>query len=673
MECFAGATGSGRFLRTAVNDVFFHFAVPLPFHEERFGMRWFYLVALLVAAALVASPMVFLGDELEEQHPEGILSWNTYGSAVKSIDPATCGDVSSASIQANFYESLYTYHYLKRPLEVIPQLAAGMPEVSDDGLTYTIRLTPGVLYHRNICFGTEPSGKHQWSTRTVRAEDFVLAFKRIADYHINTGLAWAFLAGRIEGLDAFRQRTKHYKAGDFSRYDLEVEGLQAPDSLTLQLHLTSPFPQLKYVLAMSVYAPIPRELVDYWLTTAPDGKGGRRPLPPHERNAEIMEPEMVVGTGPYLLDTWKRKWKIILERNAEFRQEYYPCEGEPSDSALGILRDCGKKVPFIDHIHYRFIEEQYATWMLFLSGQLDAGGIPRETFDEVITPDQDLSERWRKRNIALKVYTQPTVYWIVFNMEDEVLGASKSLRQALCLGYDVESQIEVLYNGRGKRAVNVVPSSFKGHEKAGPGPYYRYDLDAAKAKLDDARKELAAAGLLENGRIPELTIDMVGGAGEASAARYADFMRQQFAQLGLRLKVVFNDWPTLQRKVHNKNVQMYTMGWHADYPDAENFLQLYYSGNIDKGTNNSNYSNPVFDSLYEKVRVMQDTPERTAIYARMINILSEDCPALLTMEPVSYVLIYDWLRNVKPHPVGYGYTKYRRLNTRMRAEHGGRS
>jgi ABC-type transport system substrate-binding protein len=311
--------------------------------------------------------------------------------------------------------------------------------------------------------------------------------------------------------------------------------------------------------------------------------------------------------------------------------------------------------------------------MLFLSRQLDAGGIPRETFDEVITPDQDLSERWRKRHIALKVYTEPTVYWIVFNMEDEVLGASKSLRQALCLGYDVKSQIEVLYNGRGRRAVNVVPSSLKGHAAAGPGPYYRYDLEAAKKKLDDARKELGAAGLLENGAIPELTIDMVGGAGEASAARYADFMRQQFARLGLDLKVVFNDWPTLQRKVHNKNVQMYTMGWHADYPDAENFLQLYYSGNIDKGTNNANYSNPLFDSLYEKVRIMQDTPERTAIYARMINILSEDCPALLTLEPVRYVLIYDWLRNVKPHPVGYGYTKYRRLNTGLRAEQGGRS
>lgn len=636
-------------------------------------MRWFYVTALAIVAALVLSPLAFLAGEFEEQHPDGVLSWNTYASAVKSIDPATAGDVTSASIQANFYESLFTYHYLKRPLEVIPQLAAGMPEVSDDGLTYTIRLLPGVKYHRNACFGPDLVTGHTWSTRTVRAEDFVLAFKRVADYHINTGLAWAFLAHRIVGLDAFREQTKRYKSGDFSRYDLDVEGLQAVDSLTLQLRLTSPFPQLVYVLAMSVYAPVPRELVDFWLTTERTSDGERRPVPEHERSPEIMQPEQVVGTGPYVLKTWKRKWKIIMERNPEFREEYYPCEGEPIDKEAGLLDDCGKRVPFVDHLHYRFIEEQYATWMLFLSRQLDVGGIPRETFENVVTPDKGLSDQWRNRQIDLRTYTQPTVFWIVFNMEDPVLSASKALRQAICLGYDVESQIEVLYNGRGKRAVNIVPSSFKGHEEAGPGPYYRYDLDAAREKLEQARAELEAAGLLDRGKLPQLTIDMVGGAGEASAARYADFMRQQFATLGIPLKVVFNDWPTLQRKVHNKNVQMYTMGWHADYPDAENFLQLYYSGNIDKGTNNSNYSNPVFDSLYEEIRTMPDTPERTGIYVRMINMISEDCPVLLLQEPESYVLIYDWLRNVKPHPVGYGYTKYRKLDTSLRKRSGGRT
>jgi oligopeptide transport system substrate-binding protein len=636
-------------------------------------MRWFYITALLVVAGMVLSPMLLLGDEFKEQHPEGVLSWSTYGSAIKSIDPATCGDVSSASIQSNFYEGLYTYHYLKRPVEVVPQLAVGMPEISEDGLTYTVRLQPGVLYHRNACFGRDASGSHTWSTRPMRAEDFVLAFKRVADYHINTGLAWAFLAGRIQGLDDFRERTKRYKIGDFSRYELPVEGIEAVDSLTLRFRLTSPYPQFIYVLAIAVYAPIPHEVIDYWLTTESDGDGGRRALAEHERSAELLQPEQVVGTGPYLLKEWKRKWRINLVRNPEFRQEYYPCEGTAADSALGLLADCGKRVPFVDVLQMRYTEEDYASWMLFLTKQRDASGIPQETFEAVVTPDKALAEKWKKQLVGLKTYSEPAVYWLAFNMEDPILGASRSLRQAICLGFDVESMVEVLYNGRGKRAVNTVPSSFKGHAEAGPGPYYRHDLAAAKAKLAEAEKELAAKGLLENGRIPELKVDVVGDAGTAYTSRHADFLRQQFAMLGLRLKVVYNDWPTLQRKVHNKQAQMYNMGWHADYPDAENFLQLYYTGNIDKGTNNCNYSNPEFDSLYETVRVMQDSPERTALYARMIRILNEDCPVLLLTEPERFTLSYDWMMNVKPHPVGYGYTKYHRIDTKMRARHGGRS
>ena len=114
------------------------------------------------------------------------------------------------------------------------------------------------------------------------------------------------------------------------------------------------------------------------------------------------------------------------------------------------------------------------------------------------------------------------------------------------------------------------------------------------------------------------------------------------------------------------------MGWHADYFDAENFLQLYYSPNIKKGTNNSNYSNPEFDRLYEKIRDMPDTPERTEIYARMIRMISEDCPVLMLSEPLTMVLYYDWYKNVKLHPIGYGYAKYRRVNVELREKLGGK-
>ncbi|MBT8340709.1 MAG: hypothetical protein HKP58_15315 [Desulfatitalea sp.] len=632
-------------------------------------MKSFYIMALCIAGVLVISPLIFLSDVFTAPERQGSAIRNVYSAAVKSIDPATAGDTSSAAIQANMYESLYTYHFLKRPLEVVAQLAAAMPRVSDDGLTVTIPIKAGVTYHRNPCFGPGDVSGHRYGTREVQAADFVLAFKRIADYHINTGLAWAFLANRVRGLDAYREITKKYNVGDYSRYDLPVEGVRAIDPHTFQIVLTKPFPQLIYVLAMNVYAPIPREAVDYWLTQAFDDQGRARTTPLHERNPEFREQAHVVGTGPYILDTWKRKWKIVLVRNPEYRNDYYPGEGQPlspgdeGDRARGLLDDAGRRVPFIDRIDFDFIEEPYAAWMLFLSGQTDIAAIPRENFESVVTPDKHLARQWREKQIHLISYTDPSIYWIVFNMEDKVFSASKSLRQAICLGYDVESEIEVMLNGRGKRAVNCVPSAFKGHAAAGPGHYYRYDPAAARQKLAQAKVELRQAGLLVNGDIPPLKLDLSQGT---YATRMADFIRQQFTPLGLEIKIIFNDWPTLQRKVHNKQAQMYMMGWHADYPDAENFLQLFYSRNIDKGTNNANYRNPEFDALYETIRTMPDSPERTGIYSRMIRMISEDCPVLLLYEPENFILYHDWVKNVKPHPVGYGYMKYRRIDEALK-------
>ena len=631
-------------------------------------MKWFYLISVGVVVLLALSPLLFLAGDSDSQYEGRIVRYDSYSSEIKSIDPATCGDTTSAGIQGNFYEGLYTYHYLKRPVEVVEQLADRMPQISRDGLTYTIKLKKGVKYFRNPCFGLAREGKAK--TRTVKAADFVLAFKRVADFHVNTGLAWAFVT-RIKGLKEFRDKTEKYKIGDFSRYDLPVEGLKAVDESTLQIRLTEPYPQFIYVLAMNVYAPVPREAVDYWLTTEDDPKGGRRKIPPEKRSTEFHEAEQVVGTGPYLLETFERKSKVVMVRNPLFRTELYPSVGARGDKEAHLLDDAGKRVPFVDIIHFDYVAEDYSAWMRFLTKQTDASAIPREAFEFVITPGRELTDKWRKRGIYLRKYGLPVVYWIVFNMEDPILGRSKSLRQAMCLSYDVENHVKVLFNGRGRRAVNTLPSSFKGWAEAGPGPYYKLDLLAAKKKLAEAKSQLAAAGLLERGRIPELKLDI--GSRDAYAQRMGEFMQQQLRKLGLRVKIVLNDWPTLQQKVNNKQSQMYTMGWHADYPDAENFLQLYYTPNIEKGTNNSNYSNAEFDKLYEKIRTMPDTPERLKIYVKMVRMISEDCPVLMLSEPMNFVLCYDWVKNVKPHPIGYGFAKYGRIDVKLRKKLGGRN
>ena len=650
-------------------------------------MKLFYPLAILIVAVMVASPLWLLrGEETPTPPPrkktpvhasddpeptENVVLYDVYGSKVNSIDPATCGDTTSSGIQGNFYEGLYTYHFLKRPVEVVPLLASTLPKISADGRTYTIRLKKDVTYSRNPCFGFEADGKTP-KTRTIRAADFVLAFKRVADKHVSTKLSYAFLAGRIKGLTEYREATEAYVEGDFSRYDkLPIEGVQALDEHTLQIQLLEPFPQLLYVLAMHVYAPIPREMIDYHLTTQLDRDNKIVRVPMGQRDAEIRRKEAVVGTGPYLLTEWVEGGKITMVRNPDFRDDYYPTEGAPGDREAGLLADAGKKVPFIDERRLTFVAETNPAWMLFENKRRDVAGIPRDMFDKVISPDRDLVEKWTQQGVTLIKYTSPSVYWLAFNYDDAILGSSKSLRQALCLSYDVESHIKVLFNGRGSRAVNTLPRSVKGWKEAGIGPYYRYDLKAAKEKIKQAKKELVEAGFIKRGEdIPELTIEL-GSKGE-SARRMGEFVMGQFRKIGIRVKVEPNDWPTLQEKVHNKLAQIYMMGWHADYPDPENFLQLYYTPNIDKGTNNTNYSNPKFDKLFKEASVTLDEQKRFALNIQMLKILNEDCPVLLLSEPTNFILKHKWVYNIKPHPVGYGMSKYRRIDVEERVRMGGR-
>ena len=642
-------------------------------------MKWFYIISLAVAAAMIASPYLLLPSDAGGHTPpvtvgyrdDGspivksapVVRFASYRSAIRSIDPATCGDTSSAHLQAHFYEGLYAYHYLKRPLEIIPLLAAELPAVSRDRRTYTITLKPDVRYARNECFGLGPDGRP--NTRTVRADDFVLAFKRIADHHVGADLAWALLRGRVAGLEAYYEQTRTYEPGDFSRYDLDIDGVRALDDHTLQIRLVEPFPQLLQVLAMHIVAPIPREMVDHWL--ARDG----------EAAAEITDPRWVVATGPYRLETFQRKHRIVLVRNPDFRRQTYPAQGAPGDAEAGLLDDAGEVVPFVDVIRMDYVAEEYARWIRLLNRDVDAAAIPSDLFESVVTPDRQLADRWRRRHIALEIYEPPSTYWLVFNANGPVLSASPSLRKAICLSIDVEGFIDVLRNGRGRRAVNCIPaslrdltpSSYEAHQLAGQGPSYRYDPSAAREMLAQARDELAAAGLLVGGRIPPLRLDL-GGRGN-SEMKMGDFYKQQFQRVGLTLQVTLNDWPTLQEKAHAGRCQIFAMGWHADYPDAENFLQNFYSGNIG-GTNNSGYRNAEFDRLYERARVMADSPKRTKLYARMARIISEDCPVMMTTEPEAFVVHYEWVKNFKPHPVGYGFAKYIRIDVDQRRRLGGR-
>ncbi len=139
-------------------------------------------------------------------------------------------------------------------------------------------------------------------------------------------------------------------------------------------------------------------------------------------------------------------------------------------------------------------------------------------------------------------------------------------------------------------------------------------------------------------------------------------------RIGVVINPSFNNWPTFLEKMERRQAQMFSLGWVADYPDAENYLQLFFGPNSSPGPNHCNYVNPEFDRLYERAREMPDGPERTALYQQMADIIVEDCPWIFMSNWMAFSLNHSWVKNFKYHDFPYGMVKYYRIDTDVRTD-----
>ena len=594
-------------------------------------------VRKLTSAALIAAIFILTGCSRSpsQSEPNQITLYSALGAKVRGLDPGDIGDTTSALVASQIFECLYQYHYLKRPYELIPQLADGMPEVSGDGLEYTIKIKRGVYFTDDACF---EGGKG----RELKADDFIFAWKRIANIKYLSKNWWIF-DGRIVGLDEFREYTKSCKKKEDVDYSRPVEGLQSPDDYTLVIKLKKPWPQIIYLLAHNPTAPVAREAVERY------------------RDDIINHP---VGTGPFMLEVWNRGSYLELVKNPNWRGEKYPSEGEEGDLEKGLLADAGREMPLVDKISWMIILEDQPRWLQFLRGKIDASGIPKDNYSQAIDPQRKLTPAMKERNIHLEIFRDPSTYWLGFNMEDPVLGVNKPLRQAISCAIDREKYIELFTNNRGEIAYGFIPPLMKAY-----APDIR-DVVQTGYNPEKARWLVGEAEKIYGGELPELTLYLPGA--DTGFRQIGQFIRNNLEQVGLKLEVEYMDWPTFQDRVKSKSAQMFTLGWIADYPDTENFLQLFYSKNVSPGSNNFNYSSPEFDRIYERVSVMQDSPERTDLYRKAERVVVEDCPAVFMTHGVAFVLYHDWVRNYKPHAFGYGLAKYRRIDPAERAAYKGR-
>lgn len=609
--------------------------------------------ALLAGAALAAAAV--LPGCGNSPYPAGETArpviYRSLADDPRTLDPSVAYTVTEAQLIDVVYPAYYRYHYLQRDPFVL-ELALGAEEprrerasvtetvdgrpVRREGERWTFRLRPGVYFQDDPCF---PGGKG----REVTAADLAYSFRRMADPTVPCPIR-SFVEDKILGFAA-------YVASAESRpldYSAPVPGIQLDqrDPYVLQILLNQPYPQLRYLMAMHFTTPIPREAVAHY------GKEfARNP----------------VGCGVYRMVEYTPKRRVVFRRNPTGLRETYPTRGAPGDAEAGLLEDAGKPLPLAEEIVYTFIREGVTGWNLFLQGYMDSWGVTQENYQQVMARPGELSPEMAARGIRLERAVDPNIVYFGFNMNDPLWGGytprARKLRQAVSLAIDSEAFIDLQSQGNGLPAEFLIPPGIFGYEEGYRNPYRRYDPEQARRLLAEA----GYPGGVDPSTGEPLVLYFDNTATTAAGRQFAGLVRKQIEEIGVRVEG--RSWRSVvwQERLDRGQVQFFNYGWLADYPDPENFLFLLYGPNRRPGPNSVGYANPEYDRLFERMRAMEDGPERLEIIRRMRAIAVEDCPWIYLQHDADLVLRQPWLRNARAHPLANDTVKYWRPDGALRA------
>ena len=544
-----------------------------------------------------------------------------------TLDPALADDLISQHMVASFYDTLLQYDYPARPYRLIPSMLVRMPDADADLKTYTFTLRDDLYFQDDPCFGN--AGRDR---RRVTAADVAFSLLRLADARLRSPVYW-MLRGKVVGLDRFRDLTAKARPGDMTMYDLPCPGLQVVDSRTLVIRLNHPDPRLLYALAMPNAAVVPRRAVTHY--------------------KEDFQ-EHPVGSGPFRLTEWIRDYRITMVRNPDFRRETFSQADNPADR--------NRPLPLADRIVCNLVKQPLASWLLFLQGELDLSALEQDNFDAVVGEDGHLVAALTKRGIRLIQAPQFEVTYLGFNFTDPRLGKNLNLRKAISLAYNLPLRLKH-FNCRLQSANGPIPPAVAGYDPAFRNPYNQYDPARA-------RKYLAKAGYPggidpATGRPLELTFDQ--GNTSSLYRQLAELMIADLEKIGIKVKPMLNNGPQFFGKLRKGQFQLFRLSWVGDYPDGENFLQLFYSKNAGS-CNRVFYRDPAFDRMYEAAILLPDTPERAAKYRQLVAYLAEQCPWIMEGYPVSFQLLHSWLENYRPHDFAFARWKYLSVDSARRAE-----
>ena len=514
---------------------------------------------------------------------------------VSTMDPAMATSVYDAHAVQLVYETPLEIDYKARPYRLVPGFCE-LPEVSSDGLTYVFKVKS------KSEVGQRKSNLHCTTTTDIYdSANVVRSLERLRDPKVVSPNGWIMK-------------------------DVDVIKALGPRAVAIRLKRRCHF--FPWLMALSACGVV-----------GPNGE----------------------GSGPYELTHWRKNHEMVFKRKSE--PEYPPSE---ASCAAGAMRGVGvgqrnsnlhcttttTNYDLFDTIRYLVVDDASTQWLMFLKGELDfLESVSRDNFDSIVGADGRLDAALEKAGVRL--FSIPTLEVLHFgiNMRDPVLGPNRRLRQALNAAFDYPAW-EKFYNGRILPCSTPVPPGVDGRlERRAP---YAFDLEKAKRLMAEA----GYPGGIDPKTGHRLVLTMSIGRASQESREAGELAAAFYEKIGIKLELAFMTWDAFLKAVNEGRVQMFRMGWVGDYPDAQNFLQLFYSKNASPGPNHANYANPEFDREYDAALASASAADRNRHWARCQEIVMEDCPWVFTHVNKAYSLVRPTVKNYVPTDFPYGVEKY---------------
>jgi peptide/nickel transport system substrate-binding protein len=523
---------------------------------------------------------------------------------IRSLDPVGINDVVSHHVAHQIYDLLVD---LDTSLNLKPQLATHW-EISDDGLLYTFHLRKGPKFQDNACF---PDGKG----REFNAADVKYSLDRVCDPRTGT-LGYDYYRNHVEGAKEYFEEVSAARKENREPNLAGVSGFIVKDDSTFQVKLKKPFGPFIYYLTLAYAYVIPREAV------AKYGKD------------YFQNP---VGTGPFIFIDWKPDLELNMKKNPNYWEK----------------DKFGNQIPYLDGVKFKFIKEVSQQFLEFRNGNIDESyRLPNESFKEIVTPEKMLKPEYEK--FILQRTPSLAIQFYGFLTTGKIYNNEK-VRQAFNYAIDRDKILRFVLNGQGYMGAEhgIVPPSMPNYDlKKIKG--YSFDLDKAKKLMEEA-------GYPGGKGFPDAVLQINSG-GDRNI-QIAESIQSMLKEIGVNMKLNIIQFAQHLDNIDAGRADFYRLGWIADYPEPENFLNLYYGKNVPKDPtaispiNSTRFQNAEYDALFEKAIATTDQAERYKLYEQAEQIAISQAPMLLIYYDEDY-------RMLQPYVKGYALDPMHRVDMR---------